>query len=246
MKHLFLPALFVMSAACQQPATPQVQQLSGDSLPPEPVKSNVQVVLTELDTITIGGQLYDIEDASQEEFDAIPGMLADTSETRTIAKAEGLVERRGDSLVFRLDNGQEKTLVNNLSDNDDYAEYHYQGYIPQLRHWVVYNGGYEWFSYDLVSKSDGKMLSTIGIPQLSPDGKHFICSNSDLIAGFTENGFELYEYRQGKIFLVQSRQLNKWGPVAIKWKHAGQLLANMIIVNQDMEESTRYVRLTPR
>jgi hypothetical protein len=246
MKRFLLPVSFVIFAACQQPAATATQEKQKDSIPPQAAANAVQTVLTELDTISIGGRLYNITEASQQEFDAVPGTQVDTSEVRALAKEQERVQRRGDSLIFQLDNGQQKVLVNNLADNDGYAEFHYQGYIPGLQHWVVYNSGYEWFSYDLVSKATGEVKSTIGLPQLSPDGKYFICSNSDLIAGFTDNGFELFEYKQGKIREVDGRLLEKWGPVEIKWKSADQLLAHMLIVNQDMEETSRYVRLTPR
>lgn len=245
MKRFLLPVLLVTYAACQQPATSATQETPQEAAPDSTI-ARQQPVLTELDTISIGGRLYNITEGKQEEFDAIAGMTTADSETQSIAKGQGLVRREGDSLIFQLENGAQKVLLNNLSDNDAYAEYHYQGYLPDLKHWVVYNAGYEWFSYDLVSRRTGEVIHTIGIPQLSPDKKYFLCSNSDLVAGFTDNGIQLYENRQGSIRQLDFRVLEKWGPVGIKWKNADTLLAHIIIVNQDMEETSRYVRLIPR
>ena len=124
----------------------------------------------------------------------MPEIKPDTSEAVNIRTAAGKVRRSGDSLIFRLENGQEKALVNNnKTDGDDYVEYTYNAYLPAIQSWLVFHAGYEWYAYDLVSARTGEVISTIGIPQFSPDNKYFICSNTDLEAAFTQNGFQLYE-----------------------------------------------------
>lgn len=124
MKRFLLPLFLVTYAACRQPATSATQETPQDAAPDSTIA--IQPVLTELDTVSIGGRLYSITEGEQEEFDAIASMAPGDSEAQSITKGQGLVRREGDSLIFQLENGAQKVLLNNLSDNDDYAEYHYR------------------------------------------------------------------------------------------------------------------------
>ncbi|MRG43701.1 hypothetical protein GFS24_01180 [Chitinophaga sp. SYP-B3965] len=238
---------FVLSAlyfvSCQQPVpTAETDKDSAQTVPDSSAATAVVI-----DTVTIGGQLYNITLATQGEYDQIPEWRSDTSEAVNILPDSARVRRAGDSLILTLANGQRKVMVNNNSDNDEYTQYAYQKYLPALQHWVVFNAGYEWHSYELIDSRTGEMTRTIGLPELSPDKKHFICTNTDLMAAFTLNGFQLFQLTpEGKPVLLQEQELHNWGATTIKWKDDKNLLALQHYLDPKSDEHTRYIRLSPR
>ncbi len=237
-----LPVFLVLTfAACQQQpgTTTQAVRDSTLSVSAAPVAA---ITAAESDTVTIGGRLFRFVDIDQGEFETVPGLEPDTSEAANIARAPSRVQRIGDSLIFSLENGGQKILVNNHSDNDDYAQFLFQAYLPETQHWLVLHNGYEWFSYEMVSARNGELISTIGVPQFSPDKKYFITANADLVAQFTDNGFELFEVRKDGPVEIYSGMPEKWGPVTIKWKAADTLVGEIKTVNEQMEETTRFVK----
>lgn len=201
------------------------------------------------DTVTIGNQLYDITPVTAEEFNQVPEWKPDTSEAVNILRDSARVRRAGDSLIFILDNGQQKVMVNNNnSDSEDYTQYTYEAFLSTLGHWMVFNTGYEWYSYELIDSRNGEMTRTIGRPAISPDQQKFICTNKDLMASFTLNGFQLFAIPAPfeKPVLVQEQQLENWGASVMKWKDAKTLFALQHYLDPQSEEHTRYIRLTPR
>lgn len=218
----------------------------------EEVKDTVATVIdvpliADGDTVTIGDQLYDITPVTAEEFNKVPEWKSDTSEAVNILKDSAHVRRAGDSLILTLANGQEKILVNNITEDENYAVYTYAAYLPAMQHFVVFNVGYEWHSYELYNFRDGEMTRTIGFPEISPDKKHFICSNTDLVAAFTLNGFQLFQLPPSlKPILLQERELENWGANTIKWKDGRTLVAWQDYLDKNGEVQSRYIRLTPK
>lgn len=238
--------VFVLSAlyfvSCQQPA--HKAETTKDSA--QPVTDSAATPALVIDTVTIGGRLYDITLATLEEYNQVPEWKPDTSEAVNIQPDHAHVRRGNDSLILTLANGRQKVMVNNNNDNEEYTQYTYQKYLPALQHWVIFNAGYEWHSFELIDSRNGEMTRTIGMPVLSPDQKQFICTNLDLMAAFTLNGFQLFQLTpEGKPVLVQEQELQNWGMSAIKWKDGKTLLALQHYLDPQSEEHTRYIRLTP-
>ncbi|SIN67407.1 hypothetical protein SAMN04488055_0496 [Chitinophaga niabensis] len=199
-----------------------------------------------IDTVTIGHQLYNITTSTAAEFQQVPEFLADTSEAVNILRDSMRVRRAGDSLILTLANGLQKVMVNNNNHTEEYTQYTYQAYLPAIEHWVVFNAGYEWHSYELVNARNGEMTRTIGFPELSPDKRFFICSNTDLMAAFTLNGFQLFQLTPDlNPVLLQERELVNWGPATIKWKDATNLVALQHYLDAQSNEHERFIRLTP-
>lgn len=235
-----LCALYLFS--CQQPS-PGAEEGTKDSAVTVTDPANVVI-----DTVTIGNQLYEITAASAEEFGQVPELIPDSSEAVNILRDSARVRRAGnDSLVLTLADGRQKIMVDNNEDGEEYTQYAYLAYLPAIQHWVVFNAGYEWHSYELIDARNGEMTRTIGFPQLSPDKKHFICSNADLMAAFTLNGFQLFQLTpELKPVLLQEQQLVNWGPVTIKWKDAKSLVAKQYYLDAQSNEHERFIRLTPK
>lgn len=244
MRQLLPVMIVLICAACQQKPAPAATALQDSLQTPELAPSAVEEPVNAKDTVTIGDRLFYFRDVAQSEFDAIPALVPDTSEAANIATAAGKVVRSGDSLIMQLGNGGQKVLVQNHHDGDDYAQFTFQGYMPEIQRWLVLNIGYEWFSYELISTHTGESISTIGIPRFSPDKKYFLTSNADLVAEFTTNGFELYQITKDGAVAAQNYFPEKWGPVDIRWKDANTLYGEIKEVNEQMEETTRYVKFT--
>lgn len=232
-----LCALYLVS--CQQ--SPNTGEAVKDSA--LAVTDSAAVVI---DTVTIGDQLYDITPATAAEFQQVPEFMPDTSEAVNIRRDSVRVRRAGDSLILTLADGRQKVMINNNNDNEEYTQYTYQAYLPALEHWVVFNAGYEWHSYELINCRNGEMTRTIGFPELSPDKKYFLCSNTDLVAAFTENGFQLFRFTPGQSpVLLQERELVNWGPATMKWKDTATLVALQHYLDEHSQEHTRFIRLKP-
>lgn len=265
MKQWFL-SLTLMLTACQQTQQKQEnQQTSEPAVVPDTmaIRDTSQKAWVapppvdpedwrERDTVTIGDVLYMVTDIARAEFLAVPAYQPrPETEEKNILPYAGKVSRRGDSLLLKLAGGRTEALVTSHSKGDDGAdyndaEYRFLDYIPALKAYLVYVIGYEYYHCILVHAVTGAKINTVSIPQLSPDKRSFICSNSDLVAGFTTNGFELFRVAGDNIILVQERQPENWGPVMIKWKDAKSFVAHLQERDGQMNEKDRFVMLVPR
>ena len=200
---------------------------------------------SEIDTFYVGKKLFTVEPSSKEEFDKLPETLVDTAESHNLLKDSGHVKRTGDSLVFTLNGSGRVVLKNEITDDDSYVRYTYCGSIPEIGKWLVYGAYYEWYNYLLIDQSTGDTTEVIGEPLVSPDRKHFVCANSDLFAGFTYNGIELFENEQGRTKLIGSREIGAWGPDRIRWLDNSTMLVEQSRIDTTAQnmEAIRYIRL---
>lgn len=197
------------------------------------------------DTLTIGSQLYRVVPSTEELFESAPEFRPDTAESKNIARQADRVRREGGMLIFKLGNGSEKSLGNIGSDGEDFEEWVYQGYLPQLKSFVVWKNGYEYFDVQLLNEQTGELTRTIGLPQVSPDGKKMIACNTDLMAAFTTNGLEYYANPPEGLVLQYEYQPEKWGPEVIKWLDNNVLVGKFNVLTKDMDQVVQYVRLEP-
>ncbi len=197
------------------------------------------------DTLTLNGQLYRVVPSTQELFASAKEFTPDTSEEKNIAQQKDRVRRHGDTLTMQLTNGQVKQLVNNLSDGEDLAHFTYQGYIPALKSYVVHLYGYEYFDVQVVNENTGELVQMINLPQVSPDGKQVIASNTDLMAAFTTNGLQCFNVTPKGLVLAYEYQPDRWGPERIKWLDEKVLVGIFSVTTKDMDVIEHYVRLEP-
>ncbi|WP_341837031.1 hypothetical protein WJU16_03980 [Chitinophaga pollutisoli] len=179
---LFLPAMLIFGwMACQSAATQSTQDATLNASPADSTVADAPAAAGRdtfakseyglPDTLTIGLQLYRVVPSTEELFASAPEFRPDTAEARNIARQAEKVRREGGKLIFKLDNGTEKSLGNTTSDGEDFEEWVYQGYLPQLKRFVVWKNGYEYFDVQLLNEQTGELTRTIGLPQVSPDGK---------------------------------------------------------------------------
>lgn len=215
-------SLIVLFASCKEPTTTDSKAAGND-------------------TFHLCNTVVYIDTISEAEFGATTSVntFYDTNEIQYLLPDTGRVRRHFDTLAFSIDNGRTVFMINDTSDSENASKYLYTGHDKVLNKYVVQGFFYEWWSHFLIDKSKGDTTIVCGAPVASPDGRYFICGNSDIDAGFTFNGLELYE-NTSPPKLVCAREIPYWGPSQIKW-HDNKTL----FIHADMLDTSGQ-RLRPR
>lgn len=228
-----ISVLFIFVLSCE----PKVKHAE------KPVNQHVVVA----DTFMIADKVFRLKEGlTKSDFDELVSFAFDTSEVRNLLKDSALVKRSGDTLTFKIANGKKVTLADNKNtDGDEYADYDYMGYLTDIKHFVVFGAFYEWYNYLLISEKTGDTILLRGEPVLSPDKKLLVSGNLDLVAGFTENGFELYSVENATLKLIGKKELSSWGPQELKWKNNTELWVERSVMDSvtAAHEYTDYARL---
>ncbi|WP_236705089.1 hypothetical protein [Hymenobacter sp. AT01-02] len=162
-------------------------------------------------------------------------------EKRRLAQAGPRVQRTGRLLRLRPTAGREIRLVNIPAEDERNVSYEYLASLPHIRQWLLsvhlYEGGY----YMLVDQRTGHRTQLLAPPVISPDGRHFVCGNSDVLARFEPSGLQLWSAEGSKPELLWERQTD-WGCTNPRW-----LDNKTILFEQDFfdkgDVDTRVVRL---
>lgn len=177
--------------------------------------------------------------ASAEEEDSFLDFAA--QEKRRLLHAGPRVVRTGRALRLRPTAAPEVRLVNNPVEDERNVSYEYLATLPEIKQWLIsvhlYEGGY----YMLVDQRTGHRTQLMAPPVISPDGQHFVCGNSDVLARFEPSGLQLWTIDGGRPRLLWERQ-TEWGCTQPRW-----LDNKTILFEQDFfdkgDVDTRVVRL---
>ncbi|MDT8412239.1 MAG: hypothetical protein RQ875_07255 [Vicingaceae bacterium] len=194
---------------------------------------------SDLITFNLGEITAKVKLIEKSEFEKIFIPKPSEDEAKNLYKDSLKVTRIQDTLIFKLNNGENAYLINDDSDDDSkYGQYHYLGTIDNLNHFIVYGAFYEWHNYLLIDMESGDTNYLAGFPILSPDKKTIISGNCDLVAGFTFNGLELYS-NTNPINKISSIELMEWGPEEIKWIDNSILLIKGYVSDTSMDNLRR-------
>jgi hypothetical protein len=201
-------------------------------------------VLKDTDTFSVGNKHFTIQPLASSSFSKLTTPDYDSTEDSQIAKDPAHVKRSGDALYITLNNGQVTQLANNTRDDEaNYATYFYAGYLPAIHHYLVFGSYYESSDYVLINADNGTITHVWGVPVISPDHKYLICPSVDLVAGFNNNGFQLYSYTDNKLVLEGDVVFDKWGPGQMKWLDNKTIEAEYVVLDDDMNEVPKPVKL---
>jgi len=199
----------------------------------------------ELDSVKIGNKIFSIDSISRIDFEKLDATKFDRDEERNLLKDSAGVKRIGDSLFFKISNGRTATLVNTKGEN--YGSYLYLGKLNDIGQYLIQGSFDEWSSNYLISEVTGDTTEMCGLPVVSPDRKLLISGNADLIAGFSINGFDLFEIENKSLRKAGRRELSDWGPEEIKWVNENEILAKIRIrltgETKGALEETKFIEL---
>jgi hypothetical protein len=177
--------------------------------------------------------------ASAEEEDAFDF----AAEERLRLRGAGpMVQRRKHVLWLQPALTKPLRLVNITAEDETGVAYEYIASMPAIRQWLVavrlYEGGY----YLLINQHNGRRTRVWSPPAVAPNGRHFVCGNSDVLARYEPNGLQLWVVENGNLRLLWERQ-TEWGCTQPRW-----LDNKTILFEQDFFDNgdvdTRVVRLT--
>ncbi|WP_156126232.1 hypothetical protein [Hymenobacter sp. DG25B] len=248
-----------MLAACSLRVQPQEHakpEPSGASLKraePRPIYR-----WAHLDTLTLeGGRVLKLYPAPTSVYNRLPApawLAAATAaeddgeldisveEQRRLRTAGPAVRRVGRNLLLRTRSGATVRLTDNpAEDYDTNIAFEYVAALPSIGQWLVsvhlYEGGY----YMLVSQHTGRRTKIWSPPVISPDGHHFVCGNSDVLARYEPSGLQVWEVQGQQLRLLWQRQ-TEWGLSQPRW-----LDNRTILFGQDYFDNgdvdTRVMRL---
>ncbi|HEY8366868.1 MAG TPA: hypothetical protein VIL57_06950 [Bacteroidia bacterium] len=138
------------------------------------------------------------------------------------------------ALVVILADGSELKMEDNLEDGDSYLQHSFHYYFPEIDYYLIDLQLYEGFCSKLINRKNGKEKIIFGKPYLSLDKSKIVCINSDLVAGFTFNGIELYTIKGDSLqteFVLET----EWGPSDLKWLNENQFLLKVEYFSLDEE-----------
>ena len=178
--------------------------------------------------------------ASAEEEEAFDFASEERQRLRTAGKT---VRRSGSTLWLYPSKAKPLQLRNNPTENPDAnVGYEYLSSLPTIHQWLVsvhlYEGGY----FMLVDQRTGRRTRIWSPPAVAPDGRHFVCGNSDVLARYEPSGLQLWSVDGTTLRLLWERQ-TEWGCTQPRW-----LDNKTILFEQDFFDNgdvdTRVVRLT--
>lgn len=245
MKHILAVFSLLALAACQsQPVEVPKQVLAphvdapAPPAVPVPTTDALNWPASYVDTLQPkpeSGHKLPLRPATQAAFNRLPDAEPDTSEVRCLRAAGPLVRRVGDTLMLtRCRNGQDK-LVNDLRESpDSLVKYTFVGVLPTARQWVVSAGVWEGFYYLLIDQCSGRRQYLWNCPVLSPDKKHIIVANSDLEAGYTATGLQLWAVTSTGVRKIWQREwTGSTGPGEVRWQNSHTVLIKQdVVANQ--------------
>ncbi|PUZ27488.1 hypothetical protein DCM91_04465 [Chitinophaga costaii] len=195
-----------------------------------------------IDTVVIGKHTLMVYAIDQAVFDRYPTRPSDTSESHLLSKENNRVKRKGDTLVFNTANGHHVLFIDHNSEETT-ADYTFDGNFPTIQYWGAYVAYDESGDYILVSQQTGDTVHCWGPPAVAPDKKHIICGSMDLMAGFVDNGFQIFSLQNGKLKLEGQTELEGWGPGEIKWIDKHTILAEYIYLGANSNTESKYVQM---
>ncbi|WP_324672982.1 hypothetical protein [Hymenobacter sp. GOD-10R] len=177
------------------------------------------------------------DESEGEELDIDP----QKEERQRLRNAGPLVKRAGRTLWLRPTDHPPLRLVDNpAEDYDTNIAYEYIASLPKIGQWLLsvhlYEGGY----YVLVDQRTGRRTPIWGPPAISPNGRHFVCGNSDVLAHYEPNGLQVWS-AEGTPRLLWERE-TEWGVQEPRWLDDHSILFQQDFFDKD-DVDTRVVRM---
>jgi len=239
MKSSLCPALLLLLASCQ-PDQPASTPAAPQSPPAASAASAPTVVPT--DTLAVADSaghwagILPLRASTKAAFvrlpaGPLPARPSDDERPASLSHVpdaplptDGRVQRRGNLLILQPAQGPAVTLKPEPASADGpegkNIGYYYWGSLPQVHQWVIDVATDEGPAVLLVDQRTGRRTNLLGAPSVSPDGRYLLSVCEDVTSGGTPTDLSLYRCGSASPQLVWSRDPQRWGPRAARWRDA--------------------------
>jgi hypothetical protein len=185
---------------------------------------------------------------SKAQFSRLPSATNTAAEKSRLAATQGRVVRRKGQLIITLANSKALRLTDSSTDNPDTdVAYRFAGSIPELQSWAVQVGLWENGYTLLIDQLTGRQTKAWSRPVVSPDRKHFITCQSELVFG-DENGIQYWAIRNKAPVMLWQQVIEDWGPEEARWIDNSSIAVKQLWVGT-VAGANKYkyvsVKLTP-
>jgi len=223
------PALLLLLAGCH-PDQPASTPAASQSPAAAPVASAPNDTLAVADSTGRRVAILSLRSSTKAKFAKLPaGPLParpfyQKNQSDAPLPPDGRVQRRGDLLILHPAQGSAVTLKPEPSSEEGpegrEIGYFYWGSLPQVRQWVVDVITDEGSLVLLIDQRTGRRTTLLGTPSVSPDGRYLLSVCEDVTSGGTPTDLSLYRCGSDAPQLVWSRDPQRWGPRAARWRDA--------------------------
>jgi hypothetical protein len=265
MKTHLLPALLLLLASCDpdKPATNSAttQRLPADQSATPATATATADTLAVADTLGHRVAILQLRSSTKAAFEKLPAgplparpsdVANNLNAPDATLPADGRVQRRGELLVLKPAQGPSVTLKPEPSSEDGpegrNIGYYYWGSLPLAHQWVIDVATDEGSAVLLVDQRTGRRTTLLGAPSVSPDGRYLLSVCEDMMSGGTPTEISLYRCGSGAPQQLWSRDLQRWGPRAARWRDAHHVVLQQVLPdadpNADVSTAAARARLT--
>ncbi len=248
MRVVLTIGIILLFVACQKRHTKEIANKVQDSLKAESIVGSIDnsLDISEEDTVALRDytlifrptdstsltQVFDDWQLRKQMTDTIGNWLEKkiAIEKYLAAKHPNYFRTDDRDLTLFLEGGKELTLPK--WDSLKQEGYNFGAYLSAIDYYLIYVQWYEGGSIMLVNRKNGFKKDVIGEPYFSADTKKMLTINSDLYAGFTENGNEVLSITADSLTSEFKLLIKNWGPTGARW-----LTDNKVILEKEYFDS---------
>ena len=143
-----------------------------------------------------------------------------------------IITAMGDTLFFSDGSASAdvEDYFDRLSMSDSYS---LVSHLPEQNCWVIEHSGYEWVGWLLVNGENGRICTAISTPSPSPDGTRLLCAMEDIMAGFIDNGIQVWRFDEDSLALEFQDTSVPWGPANVTWENDSNVVFEKLEFNSE-------------
>lgn len=155
----------------------------------------------------------------------------------TLSSDEYSVSKSKDGiLTLELDGGKSKTYKDISEDSENFRGYEFSNFYKDINSYLIKVSLYEGAHYLLVNKITGEEVSVPGNNiEISLDKIRFASSSSDVVAGFSQNGFEIFRLENNHFVKEMELYPENWGPAYIIWNGVNEITVYKEVYSEDSD-----------
>ncbi|MBS1507270.1 MAG: hypothetical protein JSS79_11545 [Bacteroidetes bacterium] len=245
MKRIFTVAILILVVSCRQR---QNEKLIADSVTTDKATTSTvkfhdnSVEVNESDTVLVGNYSLVFQPTDSIEMSdifedlALRKQMTDSIgnwhekiiflEKYLLGKYPKFFDADKKTLTLFLEDGKELKLPK--WDSVNQVGYNFGAYLPSIDYYLIYVPWYEGSGLLLVNRRNGFKKEIIGEPYFLTKSKRILTINSDLYAGYTDNGIELLSISGDTIKSEFKLIVKNWGPTGARW-----LTENKIVIEKE-------------